>query len=282
MLGGPNQNHKSFTIFIYMKTSVYRNLAIHSFLIFVLSFILNTSIHEGAHALMGKIFGLTTVLHHNYVSTGGEETSSLFVRVMVPAAGPLMSLLQGIIFLILLRTRKQKSLITLFYLWMSVFGFINVGGYLMMTPLFAYGDTGKVFTLLNSPPWLMWLVALAALIALMMMILNFTTDFEDQIPAILQDETNKSGKVANALIALPVLLGCVATTILAFPVPTFLSLLYPATSPFITFWIYGKLRGRGENLTGRATYPERLSLPLILFVLTAIVITRLLVKGIAL
>src|SRR5688572_19054885 len=102
-----------------------RNLAIHSILIFVVSFILNTSIHEGGHALMGKLFGLNTVLHHNYVSTDGEETASLIVKIMVPAAGPLMSLIQGLIFLILLRASKQKSLLTLFYLWLSVMGFIN-------------------------------------------------------------------------------------------------------------------------------------------------------------
>jgi Peptidase M50B-like len=265
-----------------MKSDVYRNLVIHSVLIFVLSFILNTTIHEGAHAVVAKTTGLEPVLHHNYVSTSGEESAALVVKIMTPAAGPLASLIQGIIFLILLRANTRKSLITLFYLWMSVMGFITIGGYLMLTPLVDYGDTGRVFTLLNAPLWLKWVVAFLAIVALMRVILNFTKDFENQLPNNLGDESFKPGELANILIARPVLLGIVLTTLISLPAPTFISILYPTTSPFITFMIYGRLRRKKDKLIGNASYPEKVSMMLVAITIVAIGVTRLLVKGVAL
>jgi hypothetical protein len=111
---------------------------------------------------------------------------------------------------------------------------------------------------------------------------NFTKDFEKQLPHSLADESYKPGRLANLLIAFPVSAGCVLTTLISLPVPTFISILYPATSPFITFMIYGRLRRKKENLTGEAYYPEKISLTLIAFVIVALVITRLLVNGVAL
>jgi len=265
-----------------MNSTQYRNLLLHSILIFVLSFILNTTIHEGAHAVMAKITGLHPVLYHNYVSSSEGESASTLVKILTPAAGPLMSLLQGIIFLFFLRRRSQKSLITLFYLWMSVMGFINIGGYLMLTPLVPYGDTGKVFALLNTPQWLKWVIALGGLIGLIRMISSFTPDFENQVPGNIPDQNFVPGKLANVLIALPVLVGCVLTSLLSLPVPTFISIIYPATSPFIAFMIYGQLRGKGENLVGKAVYPDNISIPLVALTALAIVGSRLLVSGVAL
>ena len=114
------------------------------------------------------------------------------------------------------------------------------------------------------------------------MIATFVKDFENQVPAKLPDQMDKPGRLANLLILFPVVLGGLVTTTLSFPVPSFLSVLYPATSPFITFMIYGRLRRKRENLIGSATYPERLSIPLIFILLIAIVINRFLVNGIAL
>jgi uncharacterized membrane protein len=265
-----------------MKSTQYRNLLLHSVLIFVLSFILNTIIHEGAHAIMAKVCGLNPVLHHNYVSTPEREDATQLVKILIPAAGPLMSLLQGIIFLFLLRNRNQKSLNTLFFLWMSVMGFINFGGYLMLTPLVPYGDTGKVFTLLNSPQWLKWVVCLLGLAGLMKLILSLAPDFEAHVPANERDQRYVPGKLANLLIAFPVLAGCVVTSLLSLPVPTFISIVYPATSPFITFMIYGELRRKKDQLLGKAVYPDTISIPLAAFTVLAIVISRLLVSGVSL
>ncbi len=265
-----------------VNSTQYRNLLAHSILIFVLSFVSNTIIHEGAHAIMAKACGLHPVLHHNYVSTSGQEDSTHVVKILIPAAGPLMSLLQGIIFLFLLRRRNHKSLTTLFFLWMSVMGFINFGGYLMLTPLVPYGDTGKVFALLNSPQWLKWVVSLLGLGGLMKLILSLAPDFEAQVPADRTDQNYIPGKFANLLIALPVIAGCAVTSLLSLPVPTFISIIYPAASPFITFMIYGQLRRKRESLVGRAVYPDTISIPLVAFAVLAIVISRLLVSGVTL
>lgn len=265
-----------------MKSTQDKNLLIHSILIFVLSFISNTFIHEGAHAFMAKATGLHPVLHHNYVSTPGQEASTLLVKVLIPAAGPLLSLIQGIIFLILLRIARQKSLTTLFYLWMSVMGFINFGGYLMLTPLVPYGDTGKVFSLLNAPQWLKWSAALAALAGLIRVVSGLTPDFERQVPEGVKEQDYVPGKFANLLVAFPVAIGCIITSLLSLPVPTPISIIYPATSPFIVFMVYGGLRRKKGDLAGNAQYPGSISVALIILMLAAVVISRLLVNGLAL
>ncbi|HEX5170697.1 MAG TPA: M50 family metallopeptidase [Cyclobacteriaceae bacterium] len=258
------------------------NLVVHSALIYILCFMVNTGVHEGAHAVAAKLTGLHPILHHNYVSTSGEDSASLFVKVLTPAAGPLMSLLQGILFLLLLRTSPRKSLTTLFYLWMSVMGFINIGGYLMLTPLVDYGDTGRVFTLFGSPQWLKWIIAFAGLFGLIKLVLQFTRDFENQIPAAFLHQSFKPGRLANLLIAYPVLIGIPLTTLISLPAPTFISILYPTTSPFIIFMVYGRLRRKKEHLVGHADYPENISIILAVFTIGIFVITRLLVKGIPL
>jgi hypothetical protein len=165
---------------------------------------------------------------------------------------------------------------------MSVMGFINFGGYLMLTPLIPYGDTGRVFAMLDSPMWLQWLVALTALAGSMWVIRNFTNDFEHQIPEALNDHPYAPGQLPNLLVAYPTYIGVVITTLLSLPAPTFASILYPATSPFIVFMIYGQLRRKEESLVGRASYPENISVILIAITTIFIVITRLLVKGVEL
>lgn len=259
----------------------YRNLFIHSTIIFVLSFMLNTLIHESAHAVMAKATGLHPVLHHNYVSTSGEDSASTLVKILTPAAGPLMSLLQGIIFLLLVIRNHRKSLLTLFYLWMSVLGFINIGGYLMLTPLVAYGDTGRVFSMLGAPSWIKWVVALVGLFGLIKIILNFVTHFENQLPEMEQGQPIQPGKLANALIAYPIYIGIIFTTLISLPVPTFISLMYPATSPFIVFMIYGRLRRKGQTLVGKAHYQDSIPILLIIITMLVFVISRLLVNGIS-
>ena len=256
------------------------NLYIHSSLIYVLSFMLNTIIHEGAHALTAKVMGLDPVLHHNYVSTSGEESASFIAKVLTPAAGPIISFIQGVIFLLLTRMTDRKSLRTLFYLWLSVMGFINIGGYLMLTPLVDYGDTGRVFTLLGTPSWLKWIIAFFGITGLIIVVRQFTKDFENQIPVAFNDTVFKPGRIANLLIAYPLITGVILTTLISLPVPTFISLLYPTTSPFIIFMVYGGLRRKRDKLVGNANYPEQTSIVLVVITLVAFVVTRLLVDGV--
>jgi len=78
------------------------------------------------------------------------------------------------------------------------------------------------------------------------------------------------------------MVGCLITTLLSLPVPTVISLVYPATSPFITFMIYGQLRRKKGDLFGKAIYPDKLSAVLIVVTLVAIIASRLLVNGVSL
>jgi len=263
-----------------MEKNIYKNLFVHSAIIFVAVFILTTQIHEGMHVVTAKLFGLQAELHHNYVSSSGEESSGFMAKVMVPASGPLISLLQGIIFLLLAQHRNEKSLLTLFYLWMSIIGFITALGYVAMTPLFAYGDTGKVFTLLGTPDWLKWIIGAGGIVAFIIILRGMAGDFARQFPKEYTDEKKSRRKILNFMITFPVLMGVVLSTFISLPVPTFLSLLYPLSSPFATFMIYGKLRRSESKLEGMGQYPNKISLQLVIFTLILVIITRLLVPGV--
>lgn len=258
----------------------YRRLFLHSLLAVVLAFLVTTLVHEGSHALTARAFGLHPVLHHNYVST--PDTESFASSVAIPASGPLVSLLQGLLCLALCRRIEPKSVVTLALLWLGVFGLLTFFGYLMMGPLFAYGDTGKVFALLGLPVWVQWLIAVAGLVAVMWILRGTAADFERQTLTPSAGEGRARAKTANLLIAFPLLAAVLVDTLLSLPVPTFLSLLYPLTSPFAVFFAYGKLRRRTAELPPGARYPDGLSWGLLATVAVLVVVTRLLVPGLEL
>lgn len=215
-----------------------RRLFLRSLLAFVTAFIISTLVHEGAHAIMARALGLHPVLHHNYVQTPDNVGGA--ARLWVPAAGPLASLILGIACLVWVPLRSTYSAATLTVLWLGIQGTIAFFGYLMMGPLFPYGDTGKVWAVLGVPPALQWVVAIIGVTILVAVIRSTSDGFARHV--IRGSRGLPRGRVANALIAGPIVAGAVVTTLLSLPAPTFLSLLYPMTSGFVAFAAYGRFR----------------------------------------
>src|SRR6185369_13864047 len=96
----------------------------------------------------------------NYTSYKIEELSRT-AQILTVAAGPLFSLLLGIVFNILCERYSKRNLLFLFLLYMSAFGYIAFGGYLMIAPFFPNGDTGFICNTLHFPMWLTIISALA-------------------------------------------------------------------------------------------------------------------------
>ncbi len=257
-------------------------LFLHSLLAFTIAFLASTLIHEGAHAATARALGRHPVLHHNYVATPDEPPPSPGARLWVPASGPLASLVLGVACLLWVRSRRTATLVSLTMLWLALKAFIGFFGYLMMGPLFAYGDTGRVYAEVGLPGPVSWLLALGGLAALIALVRGATRDFERHVPPAPTGEERSRRQLANAMIAWPIFAGVVVTTLLSLPAPAFLSLLHPMTSPFVLFIAYGRFRRNRDPLPDGAVYPPALSVPLVAVTAVLVGVSRLLVGGLSL
>ena len=141
-----------------MKES--QKIILNSTVLYVITFILTTIIHEFGHAIIGYINGSNPILHHNYVEHLKINNLPVYKKVLVSMAGPLFSLIKGFLTGFMFLKTKKQSLYKLFLLWFSILGFSNFLGYLMTGPIFQKGDIGKVFLLMNIPLILQLFIAI--------------------------------------------------------------------------------------------------------------------------
>jgi len=258
-----------------MKSEL-KNVFVNSLLAFVAAFLLTTFIHESGHFISYLVFGAQPVLHHNYVSAGGSELS-VIAKVISAMAGPVISLLQGALFLLLVRSRQSNSAKDFFYLWLGFLCLINFFGYLMLTPLSSVGDTGKVAQLLNIPFAIQVIISAAGLATLIVIIFKNGKLFGNFIPQTT--DLKERGKYVNAVLLFPVMIGSLLNALLAFPVQVILSVIYPATSSYAVLWAYGKIL----NSNPEVKEPPEITLGYSRFLLTMLVlmvlVNRLLIFG---
>lgn len=216
-----------------------RNLIINSTLLFSIATVATMTLHEGGHFMAAVFFHAKEVaLHHNFASYKIDDLS-LTAKILTVAAGPLLSLLIGIVFNILCSRYSKRNLFFLFLLYMSAFGYIAFGGYLMIAPLFANGDTGFIFNALHFPIWLTIIIALAG-VAFMLYMMKILSRYFVELATqeIINDETQRRA-FFNTLIKFPLYFGIIITTLLNLPVTVFISLCYPLFSPLNLLWSYG-------------------------------------------
>ena len=198
------------------------------------------TLHELGHFVAAILIHAKDVtLHHNYVSTGTTDMS-LPGAVFYAAAGPLVSLLIGVVFHLICTLQKKRNMLFLFNLYLAVFGYIAFFGYLMVAPFFTYGDTGYIFKALNFPMWLTIGIAVmggVALYSLMCKLIRFFVEMGTD-----KMITDKQSRLTfmSSLVQYPLYAGIVITTLLNLPTPTMLSLIYPICSPFSIMWAYGR------------------------------------------
>ncbi len=120
----------------------------NSTLAFVLAAIVNTTLHELAHAVAGLTQGLVPTLAPFSVSYTPEGTPGQ--QIVTAAAGPTFSLVMGVLLMVLAR-RWGKGLVRLFFVWLAFMGVMNFVGYLIIAPIAQVGDTGQVLSLAGAP-----------------------------------------------------------------------------------------------------------------------------------
>jgi hypothetical protein len=209
-------------------------IILNSTILYVIAFLLTTLFHELGRALAGAHFGARPILHHNYVDYLSISQLSAKNKVCIALAGPLVSLLQGILAGWVFLKIKKQTLFKLFLLWFSILGLSNFLGYLMTGPLFQEGDIGKVYQLLNTP--LVWQVVIAVAGAAIL----FYAAFQMTVPLLqfsykpvwVSDAKSRKQFALNILI-FPWLIGATLVTILYLPVIAIVSIIYPFSSGMI-------------------------------------------------
>jgi hypothetical protein len=259
-----------------------RNIIINSTLAFVTAFSWHQILHELGHFVSAILFyAENVILYHDYVE---YDPSALQMtdRIIVAAAGPLVSLFTGLLFHFICSKYNKRNVLFLVFLFMSAFGYINFGGYLLVAPFFTGGDTGFVFNQLGFPFWSILVFALGGALFLFFSIKKLVIYFVEMASLEIINDRQERRTFIGALIKSPVLIGVVVTTLMNLPAPAFLSLLYPMFSPFTLFWVYGVfLKKEYSTLNANKHFEDlsRISPVLIAVIILTVIINRLLVHG---
>jgi hypothetical protein len=255
-----------------------KNILINSTVAFVSAFFITTFIHEGGHFISYLIFGAGPTLFHNHVYIPDQQLG-IHINIISALAGPLSSLLQGIILAVVIPRRREGRVIDLLFLWLSLLGFVNFFGYLMMTPLSSAGDTGKVAELMGMSYVYRILVAVAGFALLIFVILRTGKHFADFIPAESGERERK--KYVYHVMFFPIIIGSLVNTLFAFPIPVLLSAIYPATSSFVIMSSFGAIMKSPDSIGHKTKIEERLSRSLLLLAVLGMLLNRLLTNGLS-
>ncbi|UOQ66878.1 hypothetical protein [Hymenobacter volaticus] len=208
-------------------------LTLNATCVYIAAFLLTELLHELAHALMALALGGQPVLYNSSVRNLDSLSDSK--QVLVALAGPIFSLLQGLVVLVFVRRSQATGPAALFALFFGAFGLINFLGYLMITPFVPYGDLGQVAAIWHLPMSLLLGVAVAAVIILTASIRRMAPLFMRFVPAEVATPATRAakGRMLRALIAWPWLIGSVLITFLSWPLPTFASFLVAPMSSMV-------------------------------------------------
>ncbi|MGH7582250.1 MAG: hypothetical protein ACREL5_03380 [Gemmatimonadales bacterium] len=252
-------------------------LAVNSTVAFVGAFTLTTFVHELGHFVSYLAFGAHPVLYFNQVQAD-DSTVSLTGVIVSALAGPVASLVQGILCAWWVRARSRNRRVDLFVQWLALFGFINFFGYLMLTPLSSVGDTGKVAGLLGFPAWLSVLIALAGIAVVIVIVIRQDRYFGGFLHG--EAGSGERARWINALVYFPVLAGSGVNVAFAFPISTAISAIYPATSSLTVLVGYAAMRKLPRSGLPVSPASESISYAWIAVTVALLVINRLLVRGV--
>ena len=255
----------------------YRNLLINSTLAFVFAHIITTVFHESGHYLAFVVFVANPTLFHNFVQTS-QQAMSIPAQIVISLAGPLFALLQGLFFSALVARRRKNTMRSLIFLWLGLLGLVNALGYLMLTPLMTMGDTGYVAELLKLDYSIRIAIGVVGFGLLLWIVIKTGTLFSIFIPTDCAIKTRAA--YVYRLLFFPVVFGSMASTLLAFPVRSWLDIIYPATSSFVIPIAFGFILKSPVPQTTQPAFGEKVDQALLILTLAAILLNRLLSLGV--
>lgn len=244
------------------------------------AFLMTIILHEIAHYTMSVILGYETILYHNRVisKTNGIKSH----EILIAGLAPIFSLIQGFVAFNYSK-RMTKSNLSMLVLWFGLAGIITFFGYLMIAPIFPFGDTGKVFDLLNIPTWIQTIISIISIIIFTIIMIKSTKEFEKYAIDDFGSTIKNRKKWAFSFIFIPLIISIVIITIFQFPIPHFISVLATICAPFSIMAVFGSFIGNKEtikrDLTGKSIN-EKISITIIILFIISIIINRILVAGI--
>ena len=209
-------------------------IAVNSTLSFVIAFLLTTFLHELAHAVVGLLYNSSPVLHHNFVVHYNISSLEIYQKVLIAFAGPFISLIQGLAVGLFLFKKRKRGALELFLLWFSILGLFNFLGYIFTAPIFAKGDIGKIFSLLEVVLVQQIIFSLMGASGLLYVAYKITTPFLSFCYEVRFVESGKNRQNFSLhILIIPWLLGSTIVTILYLPIVAMISIFYPIMSGFI-------------------------------------------------
>lgn len=198
--------------------------------VFVVAFAFTTFLHELAHAITAKMLGVDSVLFHSYVSYDNTTTPENH-QLLIVSSGPLISLLQSLVFLMLVRRAAKIDLVALLYLWLGIVGMVVFLGYIMMGPFMPYGDTGKIYAILSVPDYIALSLSALALIVIIFFFRKLKPFFVDFMLQIKAETGFENKKTIWLFFVLPIFVGTLINVLISLPAPTLMSLAFPMVIP---------------------------------------------------
>jgi hypothetical protein len=182
-----------------MKTRFPWRAALAAAAHYTTAFLVTTLLHELAHALVSKALGGQPVLYNSAVDSRNTHLPASS-EVAIALAGPLLSLVQGLVFLAWAWRRRGARDAALWRLYLGLFGIINFLGYLLIGPFVPYGDIGQVEALWHVPMWASVALAVAAGFGMHLTVSRTAPLFMEFGPGLARPQR---GQLMRALIALP-------------------------------------------------------------------------------
>lgn len=125
-----------------------KSFLINSSVAFILAGMLTITLHEMAHFITALLLGDNAKIFPPYVQT--SNGISLHSHIIVASAGPIFSLISGLLIIRLL-SNKGQGFMRLFWTWLGFLSAQTGFGYFLIAPLAKAGDTGFVLSSLKSP-----------------------------------------------------------------------------------------------------------------------------------
>jgi hypothetical protein len=243
------------------------NTVFNGIIFYSSTFLLTLIIHETGHFVIEKFWGFTAIMHPNYGSYSGNASNTQ--KIIIAGAGPVVSLLQGLLFLFLSNRIFYKNKFNLFIIWLSLHGFVLFFGYLVCSPFFIYGDTGQIFYLLHFPFYITILFSIAGVILLFYTLNNNAKKF-----ASYGKEIKDVNARAKALVLYPLIVGGILSLLSQLPVPNFLLLFDGITTPLVFLISYVKLKEINTSVPEVSL--NKISIPVLVIFILTIILVRLL------
>lgn len=130
---------------------------INSTIAFALALLVMITLHELAHGVAAVGFGFRPVIH---ASTETDPATAVGTQVTILLAGPVWSLISGLVVLALPQVPVRHAFWRLAVLWFGLVSVQEFSGYLVVGAFTSVGDIGTVHKLLDTPLWIKIIVLL--------------------------------------------------------------------------------------------------------------------------